>query len=243
MANNTEGSGSGAKRRRSSNEAPVPLSTRSHSKLDSTIESIFRKKVRERRDRKVSIESVGRDQGTREPCSSGDGTFGSSGSTRQNQGPRHWGYTGKIWRYHPRCRAEAAGRCHWKSLHWCWSPPECDSRARRGHWWHFCRVEISPSETQRNHLRQGGWFVEAATSFAIKISPDSAVARASKALQAEINRKESKQRESAQQSETFNPSEPSICKIIRLEQASPNARIAIDSQQSSKKVYFFTELW
>ena len=49
--------------------------------------------------------------------------------------------------------------------------------------------------------------VETATKFAVKVSSDSAVARASKALQTEITRKENKKRESMDSSEAFVPSE------------------------------------
>ena len=56
-----------------------------------------------------------------------------------------------------------------------------------------------------------------AMKFASTISSQSAVARASKALQAEITRKENKTQESMEQSETFVPSEQSIREIIRQE--------------------------
>ena len=56
-----------------------------------------------------------------------------------------------------------------------------------------------------------------AMKFASTISSQVAVARASKALQAEITRKENKTQESMEQSETFVPSEQSIREIIRQE--------------------------
>ena len=59
--------------------------------------------------------------------------------------------------------------------------------------------------------------VDSAMKFASTISSQSAVARASKALQAEITRKENKTQESMEQSETFVPSEQSIREIIRTE--------------------------
>ena len=59
--------------------------------------------------------------------------------------------------------------------------------------------------------------VEAATKFAVKVSSDSAVARACKALQTEITRKETKKRESMDSSEAFVPTELSIRDIIRQE--------------------------
>ena len=45
MANNTENSSAGLKRRPPNSDEPAPLTSGSHSKLDSTIESILRKKV------------------------------------------------------------------------------------------------------------------------------------------------------------------------------------------------------
>ena len=59
--------------------------------------------------------------------------------------------------------------------------------------------------------------VEAATKFAVKVSSDSAVACACKALQTEITRKETKKRESMDSSEAFVPTELSIRDIIRQE--------------------------
>ena len=58
MANNIESSSAGSKRRQPSSEDPAPLPNGSPSKLDSTIEAILRKKVRERLDIEKSHSSL-----------------------------------------------------------------------------------------------------------------------------------------------------------------------------------------
>lgn len=58
MANNTECSSAGAKRRRSIPDGPDPLSPGNHTKLDATIETILRKRVRERQDLEKSLSNL-----------------------------------------------------------------------------------------------------------------------------------------------------------------------------------------
>ena len=59
--------------------------------------------------------------------------------------------------------------------------------------------------------------VETATTFAKKLSSESAVTRASKSLQAEITQRESNKRENMDSNEPFVPTESSIREIIRQE--------------------------
>ena len=58
MANNTECSSAGAKRRRSILDGPDPLSPGNHTKLDATTETILRKRVRERQDLEKSLSNL-----------------------------------------------------------------------------------------------------------------------------------------------------------------------------------------
>lgn len=105
----------------------------------------------------------------------------------------------------------------------------------------FCsekRTLTAPCWIERNSSAWVDNFAEAAAAFVVTLSLDYAVARASKALQADFTRKEAKRRESMEMNEPFVPSERSIREIIRQEIYRMHAKFATSWQQSPKKGLF-----
>jgi len=217
MANNNEGSSAGSKRRRPSSEDPAPLPDGSPSKLDSTIEAILRKKVRERLDIEKTHSSLLARIKLLEKHAA-DGTIPSGLRIQRVKAKGQDAET-------LQAKFDAIIReAEFKLLDAATDSLRVDVEVRReailererdidgtiAQWkTHLSKVkEVTSSQVDN--------LVEAAGAFVVKLSSDSAVARASKSLQAEITRKENKGRE-METNEPFVPDEQSIREIIRQE--------------------------
>ena len=216
MANNSEGNNAGAKRRRPSNDdqdpAPVPTC-----KLDSTIEAILRKKVRERLDIEKSHSSLLARIKLLEKHAS-DSTIPSGLRIQRVKAKGQ-----NIDLLQPKFD-DIIKDAELKLLNVAIEDLRSDVKA--------CEEVIQQRENDidgtiaqwKSHLQklkeltpdQMKDLVDAAAAFVTELSSDSAVSRASKALQAEITNKESR-RESMDSNEQFMPTESTIREIIRQE--------------------------
>ena len=220
MANNIEGSSTGSKRRRSSSEVqvPDPLPTGSNLKLDSTIESILRKKVRERLD----IEKTKSSLSARIKLLEKHASERTTPSGLRIQRVRAKGQNADALQAvfediildAERKLLDAAIDNLRKDVVACQEEiqeHEKDIDGTIAQWkTHLLKVkEITPDQVEK--------LVETAATFAEKLSSESAVTRASKSLQAEIAQRESTKREDMDSNEPFVPTESSIREIIRQE--------------------------
>ena len=219
MANNIEGSNAGSKRRRPSSEDPAPLPTGSYSKLDSTIEAILRKKVRECLDIEKSHSSLlARIKLLEKHAADGTIPTGLRIQRIKAKGQRAEALQAKfddIIRDAELKLLDAATDslridvvAHQEAI----QKREKDINGTIAQWkTHLAKVKEITSD-QVNNL------TESAAAFVVKLSSDNAVAQASKALQAEITRKETIERqESMEMNEAFVPTEQSIREVIRQE--------------------------
>jgi len=217
MANNTEGSSAGSKRRRSSNGDHAPLPSGSPSKLDSTIEAILRKKVRERQDIEKSHSSLlARIKLLEKHLVDGTIPSGLRIHRVKAKGPDAETLQVKF--------DEIISEAQFKLLDAATDSLRADVKVHQeaiqerekdidgtiAQWKTHLSKEKEITSSQVEIL------VGAASTFVAKLSADSAVARASKSLQAEITRKENKGREE-EMNEPFVPDEQSIRDIIRQE--------------------------
>ena len=220
MANNIEGSSAGSKRRRPSSEAPDPvlLPTGNIFKLDSTIESILRRKVCERLDiEKTKSSLLARIKLLRKHAS--ERTIPSGlriqriRAKGQNADRLQAVFEDIIHDAELKLLDAAIDNLHSdeKACQEEIQEREKDIEGTIAQWkTHLLKVtEITPDQVEK--------LVEAAAAFVEKLSSESAVARASKSLQAEIAQRESTKRESMDSNEQFVPTESSIREIIRQE--------------------------
>ena len=222
MANNIEGSSAGSKRRRPSREAavpvPDPLPTGSIFKLDSTIESILRKKVRERLDiEKTKSSLLARikllEKHTSE-CTIPSGLrIQHIRAKGQNADMLQAVFEDIILDAEQKLLDAAIDNLR-KDAEACQEQiqeQEKDVDGTIAQWkTYLLKVsEITPDQVEK--------LVETAAAFVEKLSSQRAVAQASKSLQAEITQRESNKRENMDSNEPFVPTESSIREIIRQE--------------------------
>ena len=220
MANNIEGNSTGSKRRRSSSEVqvPDPLPTCSNLKLDSTIKSILRKKVRERLDIEKTKSSLSARIKLLEKHASERTTplglrIQRVRAKGQNAGALQAVFEDIILDAERKLLDAAIDNLR-KNVVACQEEiqeHEKDIDGTIAQWkTHLLKVkEITPDQVEK--------LVETAATFAEKLSSESAVTRASKSLQAEIAQRESTKREDMDSNEPFVPTESSIREIIRQE--------------------------
>lgn len=217
MANNAEHSSAGLKRRRPNSDEPAQLPSGSHSKLDSTIESILRKKVGACQDSKKSraalmarIKLLGHH--------AAEGTIPKGLRIRNVKAK---GNNETLQAKFDDIIREAEVKlldAAIDSLRHDVEANQDELREREddidgtiAQWKTYLARNKEITSEQVDTL------VQTAVAFAENLSSDNAVVQASKALQAEISLKESKLRESMDSNETFVPSEQSIRQIIRQE--------------------------
>ena len=218
MASETEGTSAGSKRRRPSGEGedPAPVPTVSP-KLDSTIEAILRKKVRERQDleKKVTrmlarIEVLTKHASERTvPSGLRIQRIRAKG---QDVDLLQSKFDEIIFDAELKLLDAAIDdlRRDVKDCKEAINAREMDIDGTIGRWQsHLAKLE----EITANQAKD---LVDTAAAFVAKLSLDSAVSRASKALQAEISQRESK-RDDMDSKEQFIPDESSIREIIRQE--------------------------
>ena len=216
MANNTESSSAGLKRRRSNSKEPVPLPIDSHSNLDSTIESILRKKVRERLD----IEKIQTSLLARIKVLERNAAAGTLPSGLRIQSVRTKGQDAETLQAKPYAKFDEVIREAEQKLldavitHLRYNVEESKKAIQEREEDIDGTIAQWKSYLQKSKEITSGQ-VDSLVEAAVKVSSDSAVARASKALQKEINGKETTKRESMDSSEAFVPSEQSIREIIR----------------------------
>lgn len=217
MANNAEHSSAGLKRRRPNSDEPAQLPSGSHSKLDSTIESILRKKVGACQDSKKSHAALMARIKLLEHHAA-EGTIPKGLRIRYVKAK---GNNETLQAKFDDIIREAEVKLLDAAIDSLRRDVEANQDELRER-----EDDIDGTIAQwRTYLarnkeitsEQADTLVQTAMAFAENLSSDNAVVQASKALQAEISLKESKLRESMDSNETFVPSEQSIRQIIRQE--------------------------
>ena len=217
MANNAEHSSAGLKRRRPNSDEPAQLPSGSHSKLDSTIESILRKKVGACQDSKKSRAALMARIKLLEHHAA-EGTIPKGLRIRNVKAK---GNNETLQAKFDDIIREAEVKLLDAAIDSLRHDVEANQDELRER-----EDDIDGTIAQwRTYLarnkeitsEQADTLVQTAVAFAENLSSDNAVVQASKALQAEISLKESKLRESMDSNETFVPSEQSIRQIIRQE--------------------------
>ena len=217
MANNAEHSSAGLERRQPNSDEPAQLPSGSHSKLDSTIESILRKKVRACQDSKKSRAALMARIKLLEHHAA-EGTI-SKGLRIRNVKAK--GNNETLQAKFDDIIREAEVKLLDAAIDSLRRDVEANQDELRER-----EDDIDGTIAQwRTYLarnkeitsEQADTLVQTAVAFEENLSSDNAVIQASKALQAEISLKESKLQESMDSNETFAPSEQSIRQIIRQE--------------------------
>lgn len=217
MVNNAEHSSAGLKRRRPNSDEPAQLPSGSHSKLDSTIESILRKKVGACQDSKKSRAALMARIKLLEHHAA-EGTIPKGLRIRNVKAK---GNNETLQAKFDDIIREAEVKLLDAAIDSLRRDVEANQDELRER-----EDDIDGTIAQwRTYLarnkeitsEQADTLVQTAVAFAENLSSDNAVIQASKALQAEISLKESKLRESMYSNETFVPSEQSIRQIIRQE--------------------------
>ena len=237
MANNAEHSSAGLKRRRPNSDEPAQLPSGSHSKLDSTIESILRKKVGACQDSKKSRAALMARIKLLEHHAA-EGTIPKGLRIRNVKAK---GNNETLQAKFDDIIREAEVKLLDAAIDSLRHDVEANRDELRER-----EDDIDGTIAQwRTYLarnkevtsEQADTLVQTAVAFAENLSSDNAVVQASKALQAEISLKESKLRESMDSNEIFVPSEQSIRQIIRQElQRTNDAQPAAGNRQ--RKVSF-----
>lgn len=217
MANNTEHSSAGLKRRRPNSDESAPPPSGSHSKLDSTIESILRKKVGACQDSKKSHAVLL----ARIKILEHHAAEGTTPKGLRIRSVKAKGNNETLQAKFDDIIREAEFKLLDAAIDSLRRDVEVTQDALRER-----EGDIDGTIAQwRTHLaqnkeitsEQADGLVQTAMAFVENLFSDNAVIRASKALQAEISLKENKLRESMDSNETFVPSEQSIREIIRQE--------------------------
>ena len=242
MASNKECSSAGAKRRRSIPDGPDPLSPGNHTNLDSTIEAILRKRVRERQDLEKSLSNLlARIKSLEEHAAEGTIPVGLRIQGVKAKGQDADTLQAKFAEIIYAAEVQLLDatidnlRSNVKDL-----KAAIDLQARN------IDGTIAKWKSNLQQLKeitsdQVDTLVDSAMKFASTLSSESAVACASKTLQAEITRKENKTQESMEQSATFVPSEQSIREIIRQEiNRTQETSAANNRSRNRRTVSFFS---
>ena len=217
MANNTEDSSAGLMRRRSDNEEPPPIPSGSHSKLDSTIKSILRKRVDECQDSKKScLVLLARIKVLEHHAA--EGTIPKGLRIRNIKAK---GNNETLQAKFDDIIREAELKLLDAAIDNLCTDVEANREELRAREANvdgtICKWKTYLIQSKEITSEQVDSLVEMAASFAENLSSDNAVNWASKAPQAETTLKESKLRESMESNEAFIPSEQLIRQIIRQE--------------------------